>query len=245
MRAAIILSHPGHELRIFKFLEVHQPLVYVLTDGSGNSAVSRISSTAKVLQETGSTQGKVFGRFTDREIYDLILNQKVGILYDLIEEIEEDLNLRGIELIAGDACEGFNPTHDLCRYVINALATRCGIENYDFLIEGELHECPGELKKKALWMHLSDNDFDRKLSVASHYPELIPDFKAALEQHGKAPFLTECLRPVHESRKFKNWDTPLPFYETYTTGKVKEGKESKVISFEKHLRPLAEKICSF
>ncbi len=245
MRSALILSHPGHELRIYKFLEVHQPLVYVLTDGSGAKAKSQIDSTAKVLQKTGASPGKVFGRFTDREFHEVIFHQKIGILYDLIEELEEDLKARGIELLAGDACEGFHPTHDLCRYLINALASRCGLENYDFTIEGPPHECPNELKKKALWIYLSDEDVERKLAGATHYPELLPQVKGVLRRQGRTPFLTECLRPVEESQRFKTWETPLPFYESYTTKQAKEGKNCKVISFEKHLRPLAEKISIF
>lgn len=243
MRTALILGHPGHELRVFRFLEIHQPIVYVLTDGSGNNGgASRISSTKKVLETTGASPGKVFGRFTDKQIYDHILSQNIDAFSELIGELEEDLRKQGIERIAGDACEGYNPTHDLCRYMINAIAEKNGFENYDYLLDGPPHACPEELKKAAIWMHLNEEEFARKLAAVDNYPELLEDVRMTLEKHGKAPFMIECLRPVKGIQKLNPWSTPLPHYETYAKSKIEQGKYDQIISFEKHLLPLAERL---
>ena len=34
-KAALIVAHPGHELRVHHWMELARPLVLVLTDGSG------------------------------------------------------------------------------------------------------------------------------------------------------------------------------------------------------------------
>jgi hypothetical protein len=31
---AVVIGHPGHELRIYRFIEIYKPRVYKLTDGS-------------------------------------------------------------------------------------------------------------------------------------------------------------------------------------------------------------------
>jgi hypothetical protein len=243
LKTALILGHPGHELRVFRFLELHRPVVYVLTDGSGNNqGESRIASTVKVLEATGCTAGRVFRRFTDREFYEILLNGNESALTNVMKDMIADLKQRGVERLVGDACEGFNPTHDVCRYMINLMAKRLGLPNYDFLLEGSPLSCPEGLKDKCLLFHLTDEDFERKLAAAQNYPELKFDLEETLKKYGKAPFKVECLRPVDGLPALKTWETPLPFYETYALQKIEQGKYREVISFEKQIRPLVEAI---
>jgi hypothetical protein len=35
-RAALVIAHPGHELRALHWLRLSRPCVFVLTDGSGS-----------------------------------------------------------------------------------------------------------------------------------------------------------------------------------------------------------------
>jgi hypothetical protein len=44
-----MIAHPGHELRVHHWIERTRPLVFVLTDGSGHTGVSRLASTTAVL----------------------------------------------------------------------------------------------------------------------------------------------------------------------------------------------------
>jgi len=66
---ALVIAHPGHELRVHGWLEKARPLVFVLTDGSGRSGLPRLNSTRKVLLDAGAKTGPIFGRFTDAETY--------------------------------------------------------------------------------------------------------------------------------------------------------------------------------
>src|SRR5262245_62950864 len=72
-RSALVIAHPGHELRVHGWLEQTRPLVFVLTDGSGGAGRPRIDSTARVLERVGAKPGAIFGRFADRELYAAIL----------------------------------------------------------------------------------------------------------------------------------------------------------------------------
>ena len=59
----------------------------------------------------------------------------------LVEELAEVFVAAGIDVVAGDAVEGFNQSHDVCRFVIDgavALASRRTgrpIDNRDFVLE--------------------------------------------------------------------------------------------------------------
>ncbi len=248
-KVALILGHPGHELRVHRFLELYKPRVYVLTDGSGSTSISRVYNTLNIIEQTTSTASPVMGRFTDSELYRIIREQDTSTLEPLMEEIVDDLERNNIDFIVGDSIEGYNPTHDLCRYMINAIVRiyshRKGvtIPNYDFLLDGPPHVCPPELKEEAIWIKLNDEEFERKYAAAQNYPEIIKDLDIALQQHGKAPFQIECLRPAKDLNQYSTWTTEIPYYESYGLNKVKTGEYSEVISFEQHLLPLA-KFCT-
>src|SRR5436309_3594001 len=77
-RCALVAGHPGHELKVFGWLAEYQPRVYVITDGSGRSGISRIPSTAALLQNAGARSGDIFGAISDAEIYRAILEQDVS-----------------------------------------------------------------------------------------------------------------------------------------------------------------------
>ena len=52
--SALVVAHPGHELRVFHWMERTRPLYCCLTEGSGGAASSRMRSTDIVLERVGS-----------------------------------------------------------------------------------------------------------------------------------------------------------------------------------------------
>jgi hypothetical protein len=73
-RAALVVAHPGHELRVHHWLERARPLVLVLTDGSGHTEHSRLQRTTALLERAGATPGRIYGRLSDRDLYRAILS---------------------------------------------------------------------------------------------------------------------------------------------------------------------------
>ncbi len=127
-RAALVVAHPGHELRVHGLCERHRPLVCVLTDGSGSGARSRLAETTALLARLGATPGPIYGRLTDRELYAALLHGEHERLVALAAELAGVLREARIEVVAGDAAEGFNPGHDLCRLLVNAAVARLAAE---------------------------------------------------------------------------------------------------------------------
>src|SRR5437660_7455132 len=115
----LFVAHPGHELCVHAWLEIARPRVFVLTDGSGHKGNSRIESTTAVLAAAGTETGSIYGRLTDKELYAAILDQNFELFIDLAEEFAAVLADAPLQMVAGDAIEGFNPGHDVCRLIIN------------------------------------------------------------------------------------------------------------------------------
>src|ERR1700704_6287649 len=118
--AALIIGHPGHELRIHHWVETGRPLTFVLTDGSGRGQQPRLPSTVSVLHRAGAKPAPIFGRWTDAQAYEILLSGNLGALAGLTRELAQAFVANEIRVVVADAMEGFNPTHDLCRYMTNA-----------------------------------------------------------------------------------------------------------------------------
>ena len=268
LRATLIIAHPGHELRVHSWLETAQPNVWVLTDGSGRTQRSRIDSTTRVLHATGAGRGPVYGQMSDADLYNAVISFDHTQFTELADRLATALILDGVDSVAGDAEEGYNPAHDICRLVVNTAIrlvernTKKRIANYDFTLVGAPDRCPNELRTRSLWFNLDDAAFARKLSAARNYPELQREVEAALKGAGHetfrddpdlvqlarstfgvanaVDFRVECLRPVNaQTCATTLFNRDAPFYEEYGEKQVRAGHYSQVLRYSEHMLPLA------
>ena len=245
-RAALVVGHPGHELRVYGWVAKTRPVVHVLTDGSGGNGASRLASTSALLEDIGAARGSLYGRMTDREIYAAMLAGDHSRFIALAEELAAALLHTRSDLVAGDAIEGFNPSHDVCRYVINAAvrlasaASGRAIDCYAFPLDAPPEPCHSGLYGGALRVCLDDQLLDRKLQAAHRYVELQPEVQGALARYGTEPFRSEYLCPVDLTDPY-GWDLErVPSYESYGARRVRTGTYDKVVTFREHVRPLAD-----
>lgn len=266
--AALIVAHPGHELRVHGWLEAVRPLVCVLTDGSGRTGRSRLDSTTRVLDAAGARKGPVYGTLSDSELYTAVLEHEHEPFMHVVEELASMLIRERVELVAGDAEEGYNPSHDICRLLVNAAirlvsrTTDTRIANYDFTLVGAPGHRAEHLRAGSLRFDLDDAAFARKLSAAHNYPELRAEVEAALGGAGSVgfrehpdlarqagqnfqgacanDFRIEWLRPVaDDGEPFERIARERPFYEAYGERQVQAGHYQRVLRYREHVLPLA------
>lgn len=242
--SALVVAHPGHELRVFHWMERTRPLYCCLTEGSGGAASSRMRSTDAVLERVGSTPGPIYGRYSDKEIYRFLLAGRTDVFVALADELADVFVSAAVDAVAGDAVEGFNPSHDICRFVIDgavALASRRSgrsIGNHDFVLDEAPDACPEASRHAATWLRLDAAALDRKIDAALQYPELRPEVQAALERFGRGAFAVECLRPATTAPMLDLFDGALPAYERYGEQRVREGRYSEIIRYRQHVLPV-------
>ena len=245
--AALVIAHPGHELRVHHWLELAKPHVFVLTDGSGRSIASRLSSTTKILDSLQATPGEIYGQLSDRQIYQALLNHDRELFIDILQNLVQSLVKHRVEYVVGDAQEGYNPTHDLCRMLINAAIAQVShlhhqiILNFEFPLLGLPNSCLEPQRPQAIRLKLDSAAFDRKYAAAKAYPELQQELQQAIQTLGLEAFQTECLRPVDLQDLRKDLDElqEPPFYERYGEQQVAQGYYDWVIRYREHLYPLA------
>ena len=250
-RPALIVAHPGHELRVHGWLEVTRPCVFVLTDGSGRSGVSRLEYTTRILEHTRAERGALYGRFTDRALYAAILRGDFGVFQQLLDELTAALADGSFTDIVGDAAEGYNPVHDLCRLLINAAVdiVRCArallIRNFDISLVGASDRTPDAQRDRAIWYDLDEAALARKVVAARVYAPLQTEVDAALVAGGIEAFRREWLRPVDEPvGRYLLSELP-PFYERYGAQQVAAGHYERVLCYREHMLPIAEAIGAY
>lgn len=244
--AALVLGHPSHELRVYQWLIENKPLVFILTDGSANRGFPVSEHTKKVLTEKGIPQGTLFGAFPDRTFYEHVRTLDFPFFRGLAEHLAAALSDESIEVVAGDAIEGFNPTHDLCRLITNAailvanLSRRRPLQNLDFALVGPVFDPEHAGREDLVVIRLTEEEKAEKIRVAKGYPGVEADVERALRTFGEESFSEECLRPVDEEKLFSELHDTKPAYERYGEERVRDGLYSFVIRYSEHLRPIQE-----
>ena len=215
----------------------------VLTDGSGHSATSRLSSSARLIAAAGAFQGPIFGPLTDRALYDAIRRGDAGRFESLARTLAALIVERRPSLVFGDAAEGFNPGHDICRFAIDAavaLAARHGqiAANLEFVLDAAPEAPSFGAAGGARCLTLDDDALDRKLAVARTYVELRADVDSALARYGREAFRHEWLRPPTTAQVVASWDAEPPYYERHGRARVAQGIYPEPLTWADHVRPV-------
>jgi len=235
---AIVVAHPGHELVVHHLMERTQPSYFCLTDGSGCSGQPRIESTSTLLQRAGATPGAIYGRFSDREFYRLLLAQQTKVFADLAGELAQSLIDFDVRCVAGDAMEGFNPAHDICRALIDSaisvVEARSGrvLQNYEFAV----YDAPAN--GASISLQLDDAALERKIAAATAYREMHDEVEAALGRAGRSAYAVESLRPASTQAMLERFETTPPAYEATGEQRVATGRYRDVIRYREHVRPV-------
>lgn len=266
--AALVIAHPGHELRVHGWLETARPFVCILTDGSGRAGHSRLESTTRIVEAAGARRGPVYGVLSDADLYAAVIEHEHSVFINILEELAAMLISERIEVVAGDAEEGYSPAHDICRLLVNAavrLVNRTSaarIANYDFTLVGPPSDCSEDPGAGSIRLTLDDAAYTRKLSAARNYSELRAEVEAALNGEGSVAFVNHADLARRDAQDFKGtqvegfrveWlrkvvddnessgraDRQPPFYEAYGERKVEAGHYERVLRYREHVLPLA------
>jgi hypothetical protein len=247
-RAALVIAHPGHELRVHHWLEQARPVVFVLTDGSGRNDASRLQSTSGLLEATGSRIGSTYGRWTDRAIYQAIQTADAAAFIEIVRELATTFSHDAIDYVVADSMEGYNPAHDLCRIIADAavllteLEQKRPLRSYEFLLAGRPDAVPEASRELAIRVQLDDEALQRKITAANSYAELKSEVDAAVRQSGTAIFATEWLIPTDPFADLDKFERSSPYYERYGEQQVAAGHYDEVIRYAEHVKPLATSI---
>jgi hypothetical protein len=220
-------------------------VTFVLTDGSGHTDHSRLASTTTVLEHAGASRGAIYGAMSDRQLYRAVLAGERDVFTRLVDKLASALQQAGLTYVVGDAVEGVNPGHDVCRLLLNAALLRIEqttgrrLKNMEYPVEGSPDECPAEDRADAVFLTLDDEAFTRKMEAARAYPEMAKEMERVLKIYNTDVFRKECLRPVRYGLDIRHRFQHPCVYERYGEKQVAAGIYDEVLRFREHVAPLA------
>jgi hypothetical protein len=236
MQSILILAHPGHELRIFHWLERNQPIVSILTDGSGGDKDSRIAYSEASVATAGATLGPVFGPMSDQAWYQAILDGDPTPFWDGADRIAAGAAGAPEVTVVADAVDGYNPVHDLASVVGSAVARKLAAAGAA-VVQLASAAVPGVTGKVAQELHLDAAARQRKIAAINAYLPLAEEAHRIL--HDDPGFIE---REVLLEDGF-GWPEDFhPHWEEFGKGRVDSGRYATRITYRDHVRPLALKI---
>ncbi len=225
---ALVVAHPGHELTLHGWVEATRPVVFVLTDGSGQLGAPRITSTTRLLDAVGAGRGAVFGRFSDGDVYAALLARNGDAFTGVARELAGWLVQNPVRDLVTDSSEGYNPTHDLCRTIAGVAATLAAhslgraVPLYEYVVTGDRGACLEGLR------------------AASEYTELAAETRLSIDRDGGEAYRVECLHPIAPALARPSPPSGTPYYERHGEARVESAKYERVIRYREHVRPVED-----
>lgn len=245
-KTLLILGHPGHELRVWQWLCQEKPTVCILTDGSGATGQSRLAVTDRTFERAGAKFATHFSGVSDAEIYKAVLEQDLDFFVKVAAQIRDLLLNESFDIVVGDGSEGYNPTHDICRLLIDAAVLSTAhqgrqVLNYAFPLMG--HPMGHQQTAEDILVELTDEQLQQKIELIISYGAeaggmLTTEIADTFDQFGQQAFkherlfLTDLLQAVPQPTLEK------PFYERHGEQRVAEGVYRYVIRYNEHIHPI-------
>jgi hypothetical protein len=247
VRSALVVAHPGHELRVFGWYEQARPTTFVLTSGSRNGDNGRTSLSRDLAHQTGSSIGSLFGRYLDRQIYAAVLEREISLFAAWASELTDALVELGPELVVADGWQFYNVTHDLAHLMARLAVERAGrqlgrnIELVEFdVAPRSLGEMPPE-GAEAFRVELDVAAFLRKQAEANR-PEIRGEFMDVVALEGLPAQQIEVFRKPLELDTIMSSAPPVPLYERFGAERVAAGIYRECIRWHEHVRPVVDAI---
>ncbi|WP_431281267.1 hypothetical protein ACQW02_17910 [Humitalea sp. 24SJ18S-53] len=222
----LIVAHPGHELRLFGWMEQQRPLVCVLTDGAGQAAPPRTAFSRTLIQACGARAGAVMGPLSDRAWYAALLAGDASPFLAAAETIAGQAEPGA--LVVADPVEGYNPMHDLCAAVADRVAALVGGARATYPLTRVAQG--GDI------LALDDATQARKRTGVANYTPLAQEASVVLGTDPQA-MAEERILPAQD-----DWpETPdeQPGYEAIGANRQAAGVYDRLITYREHVRPMA------
>jgi hypothetical protein len=230
----LIVAHPGHELRLFNWMERERPLVFILSDGSGGAQRSRLDYSVSTIRAAGATVIAGCGQRSDREWYAAILAGDSSAFMKTADAIAAAALTAHAPLVVSDAADGYNPLHDLCQAIGSAVTTRITSDARPptFLVSPATAKAMGTL---SIEWKLENEARQRKHLAVSAYAPLAQEAAQLLAEEPDALYTERFLVPTFSWPE--NW---TPEWEAFGRKRVNEGRFAVPITYRDHVLPIAK-----
>lgn len=241
MRSALVIAHPGHELRLSAWSRRERPDLIVVAKGARSRLdEGRMAASRALAAETGAQPREPFGAFHDVTLYQWIMAGQVEPFLTLAETLAKAFVARGVGLVVTDGWQNYNPVHDLTHLMARTAAAiaeaRLGRPlaclDYPVVLGANAHAEPGpEVRRIAL----AAREAAWKRGLIARFPDISDDVAALVEAVGADAIEVETL---HQPPPLEALiPSGAPWYESHGRSRVAAGVYDQALTWA-HMRPV-------
>ena len=244
-RAALVVAHPAHEIRVLQWLSQTRAHTYVLTQGSRSSAeTSRRQASEDLISSVGGTMSG-WGGIWDRDLYKCLLNGAVAPFERWTSELADDLAGREVDLVVADAWQFYNVAHDLTHLMARLATARASavlrrpIAFFDYpVVPDEM--APGVAAQRAVaTLRLNEAEAMSKRAAAAAIADIAGDATDIEAVEGNHAFARESFREPPALQTLLQTPCETPLYERFGEQRVQSNIYFDVIRWG-HVRTICE-----
>jgi len=246
-RIGLAVAHPGHELRLTRWIASQRPVVFILTSGSRSGVDrARVDASRQLLETLGARPGGMFGACLDRDIYGWIMAGEAFRFTALAQALADQIVAERLDAVVTDAWQLYNVAHDIwhliTRVAVALASVRLGrrVDCFDYPVSppslalrttGETYDI----------LRLTDAEVERKLEMADAFPAIAGDVAEVLEAGGRAFLATESLHRLRPMSELLPHPGETPIYERFGEMRVQAGLYDLVLRWN-HAAPIAAEL---
>src|SRR5262245_12915137 len=246
--AALVVAHPGHEVRVAGWYESARPRLFILTKGSRNGGRGRLLSARRLADRTGAKLDSLSGRYRDRDIYAAILACDPAPFLEWTAELTDAFAAFAPAMVVTDAWQMYNVGHDLTHVMARVAAERAAARLRRPIEVVEFDVVPGAFAvdrprgAEAFRVTLDDAALLRKQASVDRYDDLRQEFEQVLACEGRDAQRQEVFRSVVPLDALVPAPGVIPPYEAYGEQRVAAGIYRDVIRWRDHVSGIIEAI---
>jgi hypothetical protein len=248
-RAALVVAHPAHEMRILQWLSQTRPRAYVLTQGSRSGTdTSRRRASEDLINASGATMSG-WGGVWDRELYTFVLRGDAAPFRQWTNELTDDFVRREVDVVVADAWQFYNVAHDLTHLMARLAAARASaalgrpIALFDYPVVPDAMAPGACLQRVAATLNLSDAQAKAKQAAASAVADIVGDVADIEAVEGGEAFAREVFREPPALDALLQAPRETPLYERFGEQRVQSNIYFDVIRW-RHVSAICEALVS-
>jgi hypothetical protein len=236
LKTALVIAHPGHELRLYDWLHASRPDVHILTNGSRASTTrARREASAALISSSGGALRDVWQGVLDTELYACIIEQRHGPFLDWTQRLADDLVQREIDLVVTDAWQYYNIAHDLTHLMARVAAAEASARLGRKIDVLDCQVAPAALAPTApnvplyCAKRLSAAEAEAKRAASHLYPGVEIEVSDIETHEAELAYTLERLFEPAPIALLRAPPTAKPAYEVYGEARVASGLYKSVL----------------
>jgi hypothetical protein len=246
MNTALVVAHPGHELRMAAWARRERPRLSIIARGSRSGrSQARIAASRRLAAALGVTVTEPFGAAFDVDLYRWMMAGDAEPFLALADTLAASFRDGAVTSVVTDGWQNYNPVHDLTHLMARVAAAEAGrdagyrVNCLDYpVVLGDLADAPVGPAVEVLDLHAAQQADKRAL--IDDYPEIADDVASLAASAGTAALVRETLhRPLPLAVLLPTGRAPL--YEAWGEDRVRAGIYAEALRWS-HLEPIVARL---